>query len=231
MGDSAGPITGTVTAAIPNSDGSKLFYSVNNGRVFEAASNNGWRNLWTGISGVSNNALAVITVGGVKYIYTVSGGNVYEAHSANGWRNLWTGISGVSDNAIAALNDGIHIKNAGLFDISNNGIFAVNDGINIASSEGEPVWAAADGEVVYVGNELQGYGNMVLIRHDGNRSTTYAHLNRATVDKYDRVKQGDIIGYVGSTGNVKQPQLHFAVREGKNPVDPRKYLARSLASN
>jgi hypothetical protein len=104
MGDANGPITGTVTAAIPNSDGSKLFYSVNGGRVFEAASNSGWRNLWTGISGVSNNALAVITVNGVKYIYTVSGGNVYEASSANGWRNLWTGISGASDGALAAIH-------------------------------------------------------------------------------------------------------------------------------
>ncbi len=106
-----------------------------------------------------------------------------------------------------------------------------NDGINIASSEGEPVWASADGEVVYVGNELQGYGNMVLIKHPGNKTTAYAHLSRAIVDKYDRVKQGDIIGYVGATGNVKEPQLHFAIRDGKDPVDPAKYLSRSVASN
>ena len=106
-----------------------------------------------------------------------------------------------------------------------------NDGINIASKEGEPVWASAGGEVVYVGNELQGYGNMVLIKHAGNKTTAYAHLGRATVDKYDQVKQGDIIGYVGSTGNVKSPQLHFAIRSGKDPVDPQKYLSRSVASN
>ncbi len=104
-----------------------------------------------------------------------------------------------------------------------------NDGINIASSEGEPVWAAADGEVVYVGNELDSYGNMVIIKHASERNTTYAHLNQSTVDKYDRVKQGDIIGYVGSTGNVRKPQLHFAVREGKNPVDPQKYISRNMA--
>jgi murein DD-endopeptidase MepM/ murein hydrolase activator NlpD len=106
----------------------------------------------------------------------------------------------------------------------------VNDGINIASAEGEPVWAAADGEVVYVGNELQGYGNMVLIKHSGGKTTTYAHLNRAGVDKYARVKQGDIIGYVGKTGNAKSPQLHFAVRDGKEPVDPLKYVNRDVAS-
>jgi murein DD-endopeptidase MepM/ murein hydrolase activator NlpD len=104
-----------------------------------------------------------------------------------------------------------------------------NDGINIASNEGEPVWAAADGEVVYVGNELSGYGNMVLIKHGGGKTSSYAHMSRASVDKYDRVKQGDIIGYVGSTGNVKSPQLHFAIRDGKDPVDPRKYLSSSVA--
>lgn len=104
-----------------------------------------------------------------------------------------------------------------------------NDGINIAASEGEPVWAAADGEVVYVGDEISGYGNMVLVKHPGSKTTTYAHLSSATVDKYDHVKQGDIIGYVGSTGNVKDPQLHFAVRDGKDAVDPQKYLSRSVA--
>ncbi len=104
-----------------------------------------------------------------------------------------------------------------------------NDGINIAAGEGEPVWAAADGEVVYSGNDLQGYGNMVLVKHAGDKSTSYAHLSRATVDKYERVKQGDIIGYVGSTGNVKEPQLHFSVREGKDAIDPHKYLSRSVA--
>jgi len=105
-----------------------------------------------------------------------------------------------------------------------------NDGINIASANGEPIWAAADGEVVYVGNELGGYGNMVVIKHNGEKSTSYAHMSRATVDKYDRVKQGDIIGYVGSTGNVKDPQLHFAIRNGKDPLDPIKFMKSSMAS-
>ncbi len=106
-----------------------------------------------------------------------------------------------------------------------------NDGINIASANGEPVWAAADGEVVYVGNELQGYGNMVLIKHSGDKSTSYAHLSKAAVDKYDRVKQGDIIGYVGNSGNVKDAQLHFAIRDGKDPVDPIKFMKSNVASN
>ena len=104
---------------------------------------------------------------------------------------------------------------------------AENDGINIAMAEGEPIWASADGEIAYVGNETKGYGTMVIIKHAGSKTTTYAHMSRATVDKYDRVKQGDIIGYVGATGDVKSPQLHFAIRDGKDPVDPAKYLPRS----
>lgn len=105
----------------------------------------------------------------------------------------------------------------------------VNDGINIAADDGEPVWASAGGEIVYVGNELAGYGNMVLIRHHGDKTTAYAHLGRITVDKYQQVKQGDIIGYVGSTGNVRVPQLHFAIREGNAPVDPTRYLSSKVA--
>lgn len=95
-----------------------------------------------------------------------------------------------------------------------------NDGITIASAEGEPVWAAADGEVVYSDNSLKGYGNMVLVKHKGGRTTTYANLSRRAVEKYDRVKQGDIIGYVGSTGGAKSSQLYFAVRQGADAVDP-----------
>ena len=96
-------IAGATTASMVMGS-NKLLYTVHNGMVFEASSDTGWRNLWTGISGVSNNALAVINVNGVKYIYTIVNGMVHEAHSANGWRNLWTGISGVSNNALAAIN-------------------------------------------------------------------------------------------------------------------------------
>jgi murein DD-endopeptidase MepM/ murein hydrolase activator NlpD len=104
-----------------------------------------------------------------------------------------------------------------------------NDGISIAASEGEPVWAAADGEVVYADAKMKGYGNMVIVKHVGGKTTTYAHLARMGVDKYDRVKQGDIIGYVGSTGNVKDSQLYFSMREGTQAVDPQKYLDRKVA--
>jgi len=120
--------------------------------------------------------------------------------------------------------------NTVISDFGPKGKGKVNEGINIASAAGEPVWASADGEVVYVGNELQGYGNIVIIKHSGDKTSTYAHLNRYTVDKYDRIKQGDIIGYVGTTGTVKDPQLHFVIRDGKDAVDPMKYLGRNVAS-
>ena len=99
-----------------------------------------------------------------------------------------------------------------------------NDGINIAAGDGEPIWAAANGMVVYAGNELKGYGNMVILKHDNGIMTAYANTSKISVKKNDYVKQGDIIAYVGTSGGLKTPQLHFAVREGKTPVDPEKYL-------
>jgi len=104
-----------------------------------------------------------------------------------------------------------------------------NDGINIAVAEGEPIWASASGMVVYAGNELKGYGNMVIIRHDGGWMTAYAHARSISVKKNDYVKQSEIIGYVGITGGVKTPQLHFALRDGKTPVDPEQYLPSNVA--
>ena len=102
-----------------------------------------------------------------------------------------------------------------------------NDGINIAVAEGEPVYAAAGGMVVYAGNELKGYGNMVILRHDNGWMTAYAHTSSIAVKKNDYVKQGDVIAYVGVTGGVKTPQLHFALRQDRTPVDPEKYLPKN----
>jgi len=105
-----------------------------------------------------------------------------------------------------------------------------NEGINIAAEEGEPIWAAAKGEVIYSGNELKGYGNMVIIKHDGGWMTAYAHGSNFVVKKGDLVGQGDLIGYVGSTGNVKSSQLHFSVKDGRHSVDPETLLPQRMAS-
>jgi murein DD-endopeptidase MepM/ murein hydrolase activator NlpD len=102
-----------------------------------------------------------------------------------------------------------------------------NNGINIAAAEGEPIRAAADGAVSYSGNELRGYGNLVLIKHDNGYITAYAHADHFVVDKGQRVARGQVIGYVGTTGDVRTPQLHFEIRRGSHgetPVDPRQIL-------
>lgn len=104
-----------------------------------------------------------------------------------------------------------------------------NDGINIAANKGDPIMAAADGEVAYVGNDLDGYGNLLILRHREGWMTSYAHAQEFLLNKGDTVTQGDVLGYVGATGSVKTPQLHFSVREGKIPIDPESVLSQQVA--
>jgi murein DD-endopeptidase MepM/ murein hydrolase activator NlpD len=95
-----------------------------------------------------------------------------------------------------------------------------NDGINIAVPEGTPVKAAADGTVAYAGNELKGYGNLVLVRHADGYVTAYAHAKELLVRRGDSVRRGQDIARSGQTGNVDTPQLHFEIRKGPAPIDP-----------
>ncbi len=104
-----------------------------------------------------------------------------------------------------------------------------SEGINIAAPEGAPVRAAAEGVVAYAGNELKGYGNLVLIRHPGGWVTAYAHNSELMVKRGERVKRGQVIAKVGKTGSVKSAQLHFELRKGATPVDPMKYLGTMTA--
>lgn len=99
-----------------------------------------------------------------------------------------------------------------------------NDGINIKAALGTPVKAADAGTVAYAGNELKGFGNLILIRHNDGWVTAYAHNDRLTVKKGQRVKKGDKIATVGSSGGVNSPQLHFEIRAGKKAVNPLSYL-------
>ena len=99
-----------------------------------------------------------------------------------------------------------------------------NDGINLAVPEGTPVKAADDGVVAYAGNELKGYGNLVLIRHSNGFVSAYANASELMVKRGDNVKRGQVIAHAGQTGNVTSPQLHFEIRKGSTPVDPTKYL-------
>lgn len=99
-----------------------------------------------------------------------------------------------------------------------------NDGINIKAKEGAEVKASEDGVVAYVGNELKGYGNLVIVKHSGGWITAYAHLSKATVTRGSKVAKGQKIGLVGSTGNVTSPQLYFGLRKGRDAVNPQNYL-------
>ena len=99
-----------------------------------------------------------------------------------------------------------------------------NDGINIAVPEGTPVKASDDGVVAYSGNELKGYGNLVLVRHSNGHVTAYAHASELLVKRGESVKRGQVIAKSGQTGNVSSPQLHFEIRKGATPVDPMQFL-------
>jgi murein DD-endopeptidase MepM/ murein hydrolase activator NlpD len=102
-----------------------------------------------------------------------------------------------------------------------------NDGINIATSRGAAVRAVDNGVVAYAGNELRGFGNMVLIKHQGGWISTYAHNDRLLVGRGDRVRRGQTIARAGSTGRADGVQLHFELRKGTTPVDPLQHLPRA----
>ncbi|WP_213772451.1 LysM peptidoglycan-binding domain-containing M23 family metallopeptidase [Bradyrhizobium sp. dw_78] len=99
-----------------------------------------------------------------------------------------------------------------------------NDGINLAVPEGTPIKAADDGVVAYSGNELKGYGNLVLIRHANGYVTAYAHASELMVKRGDTIKRGQVIAKSGQSGEVQSPQLHFEIRKGSSPLDPLQFL-------
>ena len=98
-------------------------------------------------------------------------------------------------------------------------------GINIEVPEGSAVKAAENGTVIYVGSGVEGYGNLILIRHPNGYVSAYAHLQSMSVAKGAVVGRGDTIGAAGMTGSVTKPQLHFELRKGATPVDPVPLLA------
>jgi murein DD-endopeptidase MepM/ murein hydrolase activator NlpD len=100
-----------------------------------------------------------------------------------------------------------------------------NDGINIAAPRGTPVRAIDGGTVAYAGNEVKGYGNIVLVKHANGWISAYAHLDDVMVKPGETITSGQVIAKVGDSGGVTEPQLHFELRRGKRPVDPREFLA------
>ena len=101
---------------------------------------------------------------------------------------------------------------------------SVHKGIDIAKNLGESVNAALDGKVISAVYNNGGYCNLIVIEHQNNMKTYYAHLNEIYVNVGDMVKKDDIIGAVGSTGNSTGPHLHFELRVDNKPVDPIKYI-------
>lgn len=100
-----------------------------------------------------------------------------------------------------------------------------NDGINLAVPEGTSVKAAEAGTVIYSGNEIAGYGNLILVRHAGGWVTAYAHNSELVVSRGDTVRRGQIVAKAGKTGSVNAPQVHFELRRGSDPVNPLDYLS------
>jgi murein DD-endopeptidase MepM/ murein hydrolase activator NlpD len=99
-----------------------------------------------------------------------------------------------------------------------------NDGINIAAAQGTPIRAAENGVVVYAGNELPGFGNLLILRHADGWTTAYGHTDAFRVRRGDAVRRGQVIATVGRTGGVSAPQLHFEIRKGSEAMDPSRYL-------
>ena len=108
------------------------------------------------------------------------------------------------------------------------GLGRKNDGLDIKAAQGTAVHAAAAGEVVYAGDQVPGFGNLVLIKHADGWVTAYAHLDRALVRMRQSVAQGDEIGEVGLSGGVTEPQLHFEIRYAPHPTDKAKPLDPQL---
>lgn len=104
------------------------------------------------------------------------------------------------------------------------------EGIIIAATEGKPIRAAADGTVIYVENNVSDFGNIAILQHADGMMTSYAHAREILVSKGDQIHQGDLLGYVGKTGNALSPQLGFGMRVADASVNPLDYLPQSVAS-
>jgi murein DD-endopeptidase MepM/ murein hydrolase activator NlpD len=100
----------------------------------------------------------------------------------------------------------------------------VNQGVNIALPQGSEIKAAADGVVAYVGDGVNAYGGLILIRHGGGWATAYGHASALLVSRGQAVKRGQVVARSGQSGFAEQPQLHFEIRQNSRPVDPLKHL-------
>ena len=103
----------------------------------------------------------------------------------------------------------------------------MHKGLDIAADTGEPVYAIAGGDVIYAGDGLSGYGNVVIVRHDAQMTSLYAHNSELKVHKGDHVDQGALVALLGNTGHSTGPHVHFEIREGDATVNPHAMLPKS----
>jgi murein DD-endopeptidase MepM/ murein hydrolase activator NlpD len=103
----------------------------------------------------------------------------------------------------------------------------IHKGMDMAAHVGEPVYAIADGEVIYAGDGLRGYGNVVILRHDRKMSSLYAHNSELKVKQGDQVTKGTLIALLGNTGHSTGPHVHFEIRDGDAAVNPRDVLPKA----
>ncbi|MEP6547188.1 MAG: M23 family metallopeptidase [Gammaproteobacteria bacterium] len=103
----------------------------------------------------------------------------------------------------------------------------IHKGLDMAADAGEPVYAIAAGEVIYAGDGLRGYGNVIILRHDRKTSSLYAHNSELKVKQGDQVAQGTLIALLGNTGHSTGPHVHFEIRDGDVAVNPRTVLPKS----
>lgn len=128
-------------------------------------------------------------------------------------------ISKNNNRFIWPISSGVIISKFGQKD---GGLY--NDGINIKPTNNNNILAIQDGKVAYVGNELRGYGNLIIIKHSNKWISAYAHLDQAFVSRGQKVTKGQKIAKVGTTGNVSEKQLYFSLRKNKESVNPELYL-------
>jgi murein DD-endopeptidase MepM/ murein hydrolase activator NlpD len=137
----------------------------------------------------------------------------------------------LTDAQIATLGKGRFvwpIRGEILSDFGPKGTGQRNDGVNIRAARGAPVRASAAGEVVYAGDQVPGFGNLVLIKHPDGWVTAYAHMSNVDVKIQQKVLQGQQIGEAGDTGGVSEPQLHFEIRYAPTPAERARPVAPTL---
>ncbi|MFI4983611.1 MAG: murein hydrolase activator EnvC family protein [Rickettsiales bacterium] len=95
-----------------------------------------------------------------------------------------------------------------------------NEGMNIGAPAGTTVACAGDGKIIYIGKDIEGYGNLIIVKHNNDYMSAYAHVKDVLVERGAQVKKGESLATVGQTGNASEPQLHFSIRKGKKTINP-----------